>query len=158
MAAARCAFNGVGISLGINRSVSILAGGAIFNLDGNNATIAGSISGTAGGNLTVPDRQHRQHPAPSSTTNTYNGNTIVNGGTLQAVAGGLPTTTTLIDPGGASGSPTFDLHAVSRQVVETLPTTAASRTARSPTARPRSSYGRPGCQYVEHLHRRHPER
>ncbi len=106
------AFNGAGITLGVNRSVSILAGGATFNLDGNTAIIAGSISGTVGGSLTETGTGTL---LLSSTTNTYNGNTVVAGGTLQAVSGGLPTTTSLII-GGVSGSPTFDLHAVSQQV------------------------------------------
>ncbi len=108
------AFNGSGITLGSTRSVSILAGGATFNLDGNNATVAGSISGTAGGNLTVTGSTGNTLLL-SSATNTYNGNTIVAGGTLQTVAGGLPTTTTLM-VGGAGGTPTFDLHAINQTV------------------------------------------
>jgi autotransporter-associated beta strand protein len=69
-------FNAGGITLSVNRNVSLGTGGGVFDTGGNDAAVAGAISGTTlaktgAGTLVV------------SGTNIYSGGTIVNGGALQ---------------------------------------------------------------------------
>ena len=68
--------NGSGIAFSANRQIYLGSGGGAIDTNGNDATIAGAISGASftksgGGTLTL------------SSTNTYSGGTTVSGGTLQ---------------------------------------------------------------------------